>query len=212
MSRMIQRVTFPDDCELTPTGMTIPPGKPIQEWEGIVITINQAIRRKEMELLALKWYRADALNYGEREYGEKYAQAILVTGRAAQTLMNECWTAEKIPQERRRGLSFAHHAEVAALPASHADALLDMAEMDNVTAKELRALVQDHRMRESGKDPLKERARAALDAARVALEKLPRQVRAQMIVERLIKPLADVAKKEREQFLSAVVGGVCDIK
>ena len=67
-------------------------------------------------------------------------------------------------------------------------------------------------MRESGKDPLVERAKAALDAAVVALTRLPRSQRVQLIVEKLIMPLADVAKKEREQFLSAVVGGVCDIE
>jgi hypothetical protein len=189
--------------------MTIPPGKPIQEWEGIIEVINQAIRRREKEILALKWYQADALNYGEREYGERYAQAVEITGLAPQTLMNRCWTASKIPLgERREGLSFEHHAAVAALPAPEREQLLDMAEMENATVLDLRRLVQDRKVREAGKNPEEERAKTALEAARVALERLPQSQRVHLIVDVLILPLSQFPALERKQFLYDILEGL----
>jgi hypothetical protein len=184
MSKMIQRVAFPDDCDLTPTSMTIPPGKPIEEWEGIVVAIDQAIRRRELELRTLEWYRIDALNYGEREYGEKYAQAVIVTGLSAHTLANKCWTGNKIPpDERHKDLSIEHHSAVAGLPAPERNRLLDLAEIDNASVWDLRRSAQDYRSREAGRDPLVVRAKAALTVAIEALAKLTRSQRARLVAE-----------------------------
>lgn len=60
------------------------------------------------------WILGDLLNYGERVYGETYAQAIKATGLAEQTLINYASVCNRIPRSRRRrGLKFGVHAEVA---------------------------------------------------------------------------------------------------
>lgn len=57
--------------------------------------------------------------------GEKYAQAIDVTGYEYGTLQNFGWVAGRIETSRRRDvLSWSHHAEVAALEPSEQDCLI----------------------------------------------------------------------------------------
>ena len=65
----------------------------------------------------------DALRYGERRWGETYAQVMDATGMAYQTLANAKWVASRVPVQRRRTeLSWSHHAEVASLEATSAAA------------------------------------------------------------------------------------------
>jgi hypothetical protein len=65
---------------------------------------------------ACQWWIGDWLNYGERAYGEKYAQGMAATGYELQTLTNMAWVAARVEISRRREiLSWSHHAEVAAL-------------------------------------------------------------------------------------------------
>jgi hypothetical protein len=62
------------------------------------------------------WGLGDAINFGERVYGEKYAQAIDATRLSESTLQGYAYVARRIPRSRRRSdLSFSHHAEVASL-------------------------------------------------------------------------------------------------
>lgn len=213
MSKMISPVTFPENW-LTLTGLKLPDDLPYQDWEGIGELLSQARRRKELELQALLWAIGDWLAFGEAHYGEKYAQAVIEFGRSSQTLMNLCWVASKFSADRRhvKNLSIAHHSAVAALPPPDADALLDMAEIDNASSADLRRIVQDRKVRDRGLDPDVERAKDALDTAMLALTSIMRRQRAPMIIEHLIKPLADVAGLEREQFLSAMLKGCCEVE
>lgn len=62
------------------------------------------------------WYLGDWLIYGEMAYTGRYREAIERTSLDYQTLRNYAWVARRFPLSRRRaGLSFGHHAEVAAL-------------------------------------------------------------------------------------------------
>lgn len=212
-SKMIQTVGFPIGCELMATGIVLPDGLTFQQWSDIGELLEQARRREELKLFAIQCALGDWVNYGEHAYGEKYAQAIMESGRAYQTLANLAWITSKIEPERRRPhLSIAHHSAVAALPPPDADALLDMAEMENASSNELRRLVQNRKIRDQGKDPDVERAKRALDAAMIALTNVPRRQRAAMIIKHLVEPLAGVAAREREQFLSAMVAGCCEVE
>lgn len=88
------------------------------------------------------WFLGDWWLYGERKWGEAAAQAA-PTGYKAKTLQNAAFVCDRIPYERRRDtLSFGHHASVAALEPSVADALLDEAENEGYTVSQLRAEVR----------------------------------------------------------------------
>jgi hypothetical protein len=62
------------------------------------------------------WCLGDWLIYGEAAFKGRYREAVERTSLDYQTLRNYAWVARRFPPTRRReGLSFAHHAEVAAL-------------------------------------------------------------------------------------------------
>jgi hypothetical protein len=92
------------------------------------------------------WCLGDWLVYGMRHYGDRYQQAIQATGLRYQTLRNYFWVANQFPLERRHHhLTFQHHAEVASLPPSEQDSLLERAEQLRWTTKQLRAEVKNER-------------------------------------------------------------------
>jgi hypothetical protein len=85
---------------------------------------------------------ADALNFGEAEYGEEYAQAIDETRKwmqvSAKTIHNAMWVMSRVDATRRRELlTLSHHAEVASLDPKEQDELLALAEERNMTVAEL---------------------------------------------------------------------------
>ena len=60
----------------------------------------------------------DAVQDGERRYGETYAQAVEATGYGVEALKNAKWVAERYePSTRVDVLCWSHHREAAALPA-----------------------------------------------------------------------------------------------
>lgn len=116
-------------------GLDLPANLAFEEWQAVGETL-QGVER------SLMWWIGDWLRFGERAYGEKYAQAVDATGKDYQTLRNAKWVAEAVGLSRRRdNLSWAHHAEVAALPASAADRLLNLAEEEGWSRNELRRRV-----------------------------------------------------------------------
>ena len=72
-----------------------------------------------LHLVALRWQHngvGDALNYGASRFGEKYTQAMEVTGHSYQALANYSWVARSIPNENRNpNLSWTHHRAVCKL-------------------------------------------------------------------------------------------------
>jgi N6-adenosine-specific RNA methylase IME4 len=93
---------------------------------------------------AVHWWIGDWLNYGERKYGEKYAQALDTTGFDYQTVADDKWVAGKVELSRRReSLPFAHHREVASLSPEDQDELLGEAEREGLTRAKLRLRVTE---------------------------------------------------------------------
>lgn len=97
------------------------------------------------------WWIGDWLNYGNRRFGERYTRAKRITRYDVQTLMNMVYVASRFPPERRReGLSFSHHAELAALAPDEQDRWLTRAEAKGWS---VRCLREELRGKRGGRGP-----------------------------------------------------------
>lgn len=120
---------------VTSISLELPETMSFEEWSGIGASL-QAVNRSVM------WWIGDWLRYGERRWGEMYAQAVEETGRSYSNLSQAKHVAERFDSFRRRKeLAWAHHAEVASLAPEDADAVLDLAERDGLSTRDLRAEV-----------------------------------------------------------------------
>ena len=118
--------------KLAETGYELPEGLTFEEWAAEGPTLI-AMARSAM------WWVGDWLRYGERRFGERYAQAVEATGFALQTLRNAVWVCEKIPpSERRPSLDFGHHEAVAPLEPHQRRELLERAETEGMSVREVR--------------------------------------------------------------------------
>ena len=123
----------------TPVGLRLPASLSFERWQALGRRIGSIAN-------ASSWWLADWAFYGEGSYGEKYKQAIAVTGLDYQTLRNYAWVAGRFDLSRRRdNLSFAHHAEVAALPEQAQDEWLDLAERSRWSRNELRVRMRSEK-------------------------------------------------------------------
>jgi len=85
------------------------------------------------------WWIGDWLRYGNLKFGERYVRASKITGYDVQTLMNMVYVASAYAvQDRREGLSFSHHAELAALEREERARWLDLAEANRLSVRCLR--------------------------------------------------------------------------
>jgi hypothetical protein len=93
---------------------------------------------------ALNWHIGDWWAFGDHRYGERArAAAEGIFGREFQTLRDIGWVASSFETSRRHdALTFQHHREVASLPANEADALLEKAEREHLSTRDLRREVQ----------------------------------------------------------------------
>jgi hypothetical protein len=95
------------------------------------------------------WWIGDWLHYGNGRFGERYARAARITGYDVQTLMNMVYVASHIPpEERREGLSWSHHAEVAAMEPGERERWLDFAEQERLSVRCLRDEIRRARPRD----------------------------------------------------------------
>ncbi len=129
-----------DGFQFTPTGLIVE-GQPTYETWAIVGCKLQYVEG------AVHWWIGDWLNYGERAYGETYAQAIEETGHKYQTVANDKYVAGKIEvSHRRENVDWSTHAEVAALPPEQQDYWLDKAEAEGFTRQDLRQHIRSARL------------------------------------------------------------------
>jgi len=157
----------------TPIGLRLPASLTFERWQALGRRIGSITS-------ASAWWIGDWAFYGEGNYGEKYKQAIAVTGLDHQTLRNYAWVARRFDLSRRRDkLSFGHHAELAALPEREQDQWLDQAEGSRWSRNELRAHLRNekHARIPRGVEHVRlnvdttrvERWKAAAEAERLAL-------------------------------------------
>lgn len=120
------------ECTFTTTGLLIPEGMPFARWEALGDDLRKAAK-------GVQFWIGDWIRYGQHSYGEKYAQAINATGRDEQTLMNYVYVAENVEIYRRReNVDYSKHAEVASLTPEQQSDVLEQAEKENLTVKQVR--------------------------------------------------------------------------
>lgn len=120
------------NVQFTKSGLYIQPGIEYHEWQDIGVVL-------QFLASCIQFALGDWINYGERAYGEKYAQAVTETPYAYGTLRNYAYVAGNIELSRRNDrLSFAHHSEVAKLVTAKQDYYLALAEQREMSVRELR--------------------------------------------------------------------------
>lgn len=120
---------------MTRIGIEIEGEASFDQWSECGQFLNRAVG-------AVQWWIGDWMNYGERRYGDKYAKAIEATGLDYHTVRVIRKVTARFESDRRRSLSFAHHAEVASLPPKKADAILARAEAYGLSTREVRQLAK----------------------------------------------------------------------
>lgn len=116
-------------------GLEFSPDLTFEEWSAI---------GKYLQVMggAIHWFLGDWIRYGEANYGEKYAQAIEETGYDYGTLRNDVYVCEQIDLSRRRdNVSFSAHKEVAMLDPDEQDKILEKAQDESLTCKDIHQLV-----------------------------------------------------------------------
>jgi phage N-6-adenine-methyltransferase len=94
---------------------------------------------------ARNWWLGDWLNEGEKRYGEKYAQAVEVTGHKLDHLQACGWVAANVTCTTRVvHLSWTHHRYVAKLDESAQRSLLTFAAEHNLSSRDLLESVREY--------------------------------------------------------------------
>jgi hypothetical protein len=121
-------------------GLHIPAGLSFEEWA-------RAGRQLAGIVDSSAWWLGDWLVFGKTHYSDCYQLAIQRAGLRYQTLRNYAWVARRFDLSRRRaGLTFQHHAEVASLSLEERERLLERAEREMWTTKQLRTAIQQGRV------------------------------------------------------------------
>lgn len=116
--------------------LNLPKDQTFDEWQELGRNLASANK-------TLNWWIGDWWAAGSHRYGERARIAAEgIFGREFQTLRNFASVCRSFETSRRRDtLSFSHHAEVAALDPTKADELLEKAEHDNWSVRDIRAEV-----------------------------------------------------------------------
>lgn len=118
------------------TSLDIPENMPEEEWTALMGSLQQMVD-------SVPWWVGDALAFGERVYGETYAQAVEATGMKVERLKNYVWVASHVEKSIRiDNLSWTHHYQVAALLPERQAMLLQRAKDEGMTVEELKRLVR----------------------------------------------------------------------
>lgn len=111
------------------------------------------------------WWLGDWLRYGNTRFGERYVRASRITGYDVQTLTNMVYVASRFElHERREGLSWSHHAEVAGCAPEERSRWLDHAESERLSVRCLREeMRRARRLAEAAPQLVEEEPAAAPD-------------------------------------------------
>lgn len=119
------------DGDLTPTSWTPPARMTYDQWEAI----GQKFQRMHG---SINWWLGTWINEGEKRFGEKYTQAIQLTGHGLENLKKAAWVERNVKKEDRiDSLSWTHHHHVAHLDPVAQRALLAAAAKHGLTSREI---------------------------------------------------------------------------
>lgn len=121
---------------ISATALALPDDLAFEDWERT---------GEQLRLIteACQWWVGDWLNYGERNYGEKYAQALDHTDYDYGTLATFAWVAKHVEVSTRiETLSWSHHRQVAPLGPADQDRWLTAAEANEWSVGQLRKQIK----------------------------------------------------------------------
>lgn len=120
-------------------GLQLPEDISFDDW----LTVGQRLRSVERSMM---WCIGDWINFGERKWGEKYKQAITLTGYDYKTLCDASWVSRAFELSRRRdNLSWSHHRDAAALSEEDRDVVLTKSCDLGWSTRDLRDYIRDIR-------------------------------------------------------------------
>lgn len=128
---------------------------PFEVWEAYTRGIFEMGRRSMRDA-------GECLLFGERKYGEKYAQVIDAMRYAPKTLQNASWVVSRIKEWHDR-LSFGHHEVVAALDPKVQDEMLTLAEKEALTVQKLKKVTAEKYPSKRPKKKADKKAPAKID-------------------------------------------------
>src|SRR5215203_5133370 len=125
--------------QFTETGWQPERDVTFESWERGLGRLLHGEKLRREQLDTLRWALGDWINYGEKRYGEKYAQAIEGMHYEPGTLANIAWITRNIPRDQRKAdVPFFSHAPVASVDDPVArQSVLDTAARDKLTRHEI---------------------------------------------------------------------------
>lgn len=185
--------------KLSLTGLHLNEGLTYETWEAIV---QQFI---VMEKGIMCWI-GDALCYGEKNYGEKYTQALDATRYSYGTLRNAHWVMSRVEVSRRRdSLDFGHFQNVAHLSADQQGMWLEQAELNGWSVMRLReeiAAAKEPQQPQEPYDVLFDQPttpEAQLQSALEVIGALPEEQRQEVIAQIVESADGDSVRNQRVQ-------------
>lgn len=131
MNEVVHIGSLSDSVSISETGLAVIHDLTFDQWSSLMGTLSR------MDT-AFQFALGDALNYGSTKYGERYTQAIEMTGQSYQSLANYAWVSKAVTIDRRvAGLSWTHHRVVARLDPDEQVRLLSMAKENDWTISAL---------------------------------------------------------------------------
>jgi N6-adenosine-specific RNA methylase IME4 len=130
-----------DERVALPTGLRLPDGLPLEEWQEIG-------RRIALVTRASLWWWGDWVNYGQGRYEHgRYEEALEHSDYDPGTLADASWVASAFESSRRReDLPWSHHREVAPLSLGQQDYWLDQAAAKRWSKGQLRQELKQKRL------------------------------------------------------------------
>lgn len=120
--------------QITATALHLNKNITFEEWQEIGSHLSALAK-------GMLFWVGDWLNYGEKTYGESYAQAMDITGYSYATVKMAKYISSKFPPEdRNEKLTFTHYSAVVGEDKTKALQLLDKAANDELSVKELKGL------------------------------------------------------------------------
>lgn len=120
---------------ITAKGLELPEDLTLQEWNRFGDFLAQANN-------SVGFWVGDWINFGEKKWGEKYADAMELTGFEYDTLRDFAWVAKQVQSVvRATNLTFKHHRMVAKLEPEQQARWLHLAEKHGLSSRLLSASI-----------------------------------------------------------------------